>query len=103
MDNPWVKDHFKSVQLDPACSVQEKIITDDTTRDTYVALTVVKGANRLKVSDIQACPGVEATELDKSVQSEDAVIEELKFVPYYFRANRGGRGHARVGLKRWHR
>ena len=59
-----------------------------------------------KVSDIRARPDVEVTELDKVVQSqseESAVVEELKFVPYYFRANRRGRGHARVGLKRWHR
>lgn len=25
---------------------------------------------------------------------------DLVFVPYYFRANRGGKGHMRVGLKR---
>jgi hypothetical protein len=33
--------------------------------------------------------------------AEAKKIETLKFVPYYFRANRGGRGMARVGLKEW--
>jgi hypothetical protein len=26
---------------------------------------------------------------------------DLKFVPFYFRANRGGKGQMRVGLKRY--
>jgi hypothetical protein len=47
VDNPWVQDHFKSVQLDPACSVQEKLVTDGTTGDTYVALTVAKGGAQI--------------------------------------------------------
>jgi hypothetical protein len=34
----------------------------------------------------------------KSVD-EKTVPNELRFVPYYTRANRGGRGHMRVGLK----
>ena len=28
-------------------------------------------------------------------------LPSLHFVPYYFRANRGGKGHMRVGLRRW--
>ena len=103
VDNPWVKDHFKSVQLDPACAVQEETITDKTSGDTLVALTVARGASVLNTGDIHACPDVEAGELKKIEQSVDTVIDELKFVPYYFRANRGGRGQARVGLRRWHR
>lgn len=103
VDNPWVKDHFKSVQLDPSCAVQEKTITDDTTGDTYVALTVAKGASVLKTQDIHAYPDVGAGELQRVEEAADTVIDELKFVPYYFRANRGGRGQARVGLRRWHK
>jgi DUF1680 family protein len=103
VDNPWVKDHFKSVQLDPGCSVNEKSVVDDTTGDTYVALTVVKGANVLKTQDIHASPGIESKTLDEVARADDSVIQELKFVPYYIRANRGGHGQARVGLKRWHR
>ncbi|KIX96206.1 uncharacterized protein Z520_07984 [Fonsecaea multimorphosa CBS 102226] len=103
MDNQWVKDHFKSVQLDPACAVHEELVTDKTTGDTYVALTVAKGASLLRTENIHARPGVEVSALDNVARSEDGVIDELKFVPYFFRANRGGRGQARVGLRRWNR
>ena len=78
-------------------------MADKVTGDTYVALTVAKGASLLKTDRINAHPGVEIGPLDGVAQSDDSVIDELNFVPYYFRANRGGRGHARVGLRRWHR
>lgn len=106
VDNAWVKDHFKSVQLDAACTVQERLVVDDpATGDTYVALKVTRGASLLRTADVHAYPAVEVGALDKLTRCEDrgAVIEELNFVPYYFRANRGGRGQARVGLRRWHR
>lgn len=104
VDNTWVKDHFKSVQLDPAsASVQEKFVMDETTGDSYTALTISKGARILNAGRIHAQPGLEVDDLQNEEQSQDGVIDELKFVPYYFRANRGGTGQARVGLKRWHR
>lgn len=104
VDNAWVKDHFKSVQIDPACSIREKTVTDDTTGDTFVALTVTDGgASILKSADIHASPEVEAGDLHEIEKSIDSVIDELHFVPYYFRANRGGKGQARVGLRRWHK
>ncbi|OAP56874.1 hypothetical protein AYL99_08986 [Fonsecaea erecta] len=102
-DNPWVEDHFKSVQLDPECVVQDEAVTDEATGETYVALVVKEGASLLQVQNIDAHPTLGAEELHSVEKSDDKVIKELKFVPYYFRANRGGRGHARVGLRRWHR
>ncbi|OQV07724.1 hypothetical protein CLAIMM_12119 [Cladophialophora immunda] len=101
-DNPWVVDHFKSVQLDPECVVEEETVTDDGTGETYVALTVKEGASLLQEQDVDAYPDLEVHQLQRVERANDKVIKELKFVPYYFRANRGGRGHARVGLRRWH-
>jgi hypothetical protein len=104
VDNPWVKDHFKSVQLDPAaCSVGERVVSDATTGDKYVALTVAKGASIVRTDLIHAEPGVDVDLLDGVVRADDGVIDELNFIPYYFRASRGGSGQMRVGLKRWHR
>lgn len=37
----------------------------------------------------------------KEAKRSSKVIESLHFIPYYFRANRGGRGHMRVGLRAW--
>ncbi|KAK5062705.1 hypothetical protein LTR84_004779 [Exophiala bonariae] len=104
IDNTWVKDHFKSVQLDPAsASVHEKFVTDETTGDSYTALTITNGARILDVDRINAQPGLDVGDLQSEEGSQSGVLDELKFVPYYFRANRGGSGQARVGLKRWHR
>ncbi|KIW19857.1 hypothetical protein PV08_00432 [Exophiala spinifera] len=102
VDNAWVTDHFKGVQLDPECSIRERTVTDGTTGDTFVALTVPDGgASILPSAGIHASPGVETGKLREVERSAEAVIDELHFVPYYFRANRGGRGQARVGLRRW--
>ncbi|ETI28106.1 hypothetical protein G647_00555 [Cladophialophora carrionii CBS 160.54] len=103
VDNAWVKDHFKSVQLDPACSVGEKVVSDATTGDQYVALTVAKDASIVRRDLIHAEPGVDVDLLDGAVRAGGSVIDELNFIPYYFRASRGGSGQMRVGLKRWHR
>lgn len=39
--------------------------------------------------------------ISESMAVRTRIVEELNFVPFYFRANRGGRGHSRVGLRRW--
>jgi uncharacterized protein len=103
VDNTWVTDHFKGVLLDPACAVEEKPVTDAITGDKYVALMVKRGAKILQPERIRAEPGVDVGPLDGVVRADDGVVDELHFIPYYFRASRGGRGQARVGLKRWHR
>ncbi|OQV11147.1 hypothetical protein CLAIMM_15031 [Cladophialophora immunda] len=98
VDNPWVKDHFKSTLLQTTCSFVEKTVTDDTTGDTYVAITT-NGASMLKTEAIRADPGVL---LQGPAKFDKSGISELNFIPYFFKANRGGRGQARVGLRRWH-
>ena len=103
VDNPWVKDHFKTIQLDPHCKIEESTVTDKETNDTYVALKVSKGASLMDVNALRASPDVAVEELNKATGADAKIIDELKFVPYYFRANRGGRGQMRVGLKRWNR
>ena len=103
VDNDWVQDHFKTVQLDPHCKIDESTVTDKDTGDTYVALKVVKGASVMNMDALLASPDVAIEELNKATGADAKVIEDLKFVPYYFRANRGGRGQMRVGLKRWNR
>jgi len=97
VDNPWVEDHFKSTVLSKSCSFIEKTVIDETTGDTYVALAT-RGASILKTDDIHAYPGVPQ---ERAVKFDKFVNRELHFVPYFFKANRGGRGHARVGLRRW--
>lgn len=62
--------------------------------DTYIAIVAQNGANgELDTSawdgQIVAEPGSEVSKGSK----------DLTFIPYYLRANRGGRGQMRVGLR----
>ncbi|KAI1619843.1 hypothetical protein EDD37DRAFT_642403 [Exophiala viscosa] len=97
-DNPWVEDHFKSLQLDPDANVEEKLVTDPTTEEEYVALSVHRGSSLLP--KLNAEPSIPWKDLAKA-SAEGSVVEDLHFVPYYFHSNRGGRGHVRTGIRRW--
>lgn len=104
-DNPWVTDHFKSVQLDPKCEIKETSLKDEGSGETYVGLSVENGASQLDLNQSAEAidkdmPFLDAKSLDR-MRGEAEIVPELKFVPYYFRANRDGKGHMRVGLKRW--
>lgn len=68
---------------------------DSVLGDTYVTLIVKEGASMLDTQAFGDTPFL----TDNGLSSGKA-LPDLRFVPYYFRANRGGRGHMRVGLKR---
>jgi uncharacterized protein len=101
VDNAWVKDHFKTVQLDPQCTIEESTVTDKETNDTYVALKISKSASLMNLDTLHASPDVAVKKLNDITRADAKIIDELNFVPYYFRANRGGQGQMRVGLRRW--
>ncbi|KAI4728144.1 DUF1680-domain-containing protein [Aureobasidium sp. EXF-10728] len=94
-DNTWVQDHFANVLLNPACTITEKHVQDQSSGDSFVALTVTQGASVLNTDAFEESPFLQDNGL-----SEGEPLPSLEFVPYYFRANRGGKGHMRVGLKR---
>ncbi|KAF1845869.1 glycoside hydrolase family 127 protein [Cucurbitaria berberidis CBS 394.84] len=99
VDNPWVTDHFRSLQLDPQCQFTERNVNDEGNNDNYIALTVEKGASLLDEGAFSA-PSTKVNKWDEAVNHGE-LVEELHFVPYFLRASRGGRGQARVGLKHW--
>ncbi|OAL55112.1 DUF1680-domain-containing protein [Pyrenochaeta sp. DS3sAY3a] len=104
-DNDWVTDHFVSTYLDPQCVAkqalaEEKIVDENLLKEEYVAITANKAAYKVDMKAFKADAYVETEELNHAIKTA-SVIEKLKFVPYYFRANRGGRGMARVGLQQW--
>jgi uncharacterized protein len=104
VDNTWVRDHFKSVQLACSCQITESTVTDRDSGDTYMALKVGRGgASLIDLSGMRNGHGVAVDEIDRIGGHGSKAIEELNFVPYYFRANRGGNGMMRVGLRRWHK
>ena len=63
--------------------------------DSYIALTVTRGCSILEPDTFEESPFLRDNGLDRGKP-----LQNVNFVPYYFRANRGGKGHMRVGLKR---
>lgn len=94
-DNPWEEHHFKDIVITKGTTIQEE--KRDCQGENYVELRC-KCQSRLLDVWAQKNPGVDPG----AVNAEHPLSEEreLIFVPYYLRANRGGRGHMRVGLLR---
>ncbi|KAH9900199.1 glycoside hydrolase family 127 protein [Xylariomycetidae sp. FL2044] len=106
-DNPWELDHFQNVGISAGTEVTEEEKVVDGLGERYIELRAAGWIRKLDQLDRQT-PGVApcfpagvavaaATQAATEVQQHQ---QELVFVPYYLRANRGGRGHMRVGLLR---
>lgn len=97
-NNAWVEDHFKSLVLDPAATVEEKKAPVEEVGEPYVGLTVRNAASFIEV-DSKLAPH---TSLKVGAKEKFSSANELHFVPYALRDNRGGKGHMRVGIRRKH-
>ncbi|KAK2037629.1 DUF1680-domain-containing protein [Colletotrichum somersetense] len=82
-DHPWEKNHFKDMALKRGGEVEEEWRVDRGSGEGYFALKTV---------------GWERSP-EALARGERGVRRELVFVPFYFRANRGGKGQMRVGLR----
>ncbi|KAI8690562.1 hypothetical protein LRP88_07830 [Fusarium phalaenopsidis] len=85
-DNPWETNHFKDIFLRTDSKVTEKMVTDEKTGEEYVSLQSKCWKQSI------------STHASLKVDGDSAAPRDLVFVPYYFRANRGGKGQMRVGL-----
>lgn len=95
-DNVWVEDHFKSLVLDPAAAVKEEEGPADEVGEPYVGLTVRNAASFIDV-DKTLAPHMNRK---STTQGKGSGADELHFIPYALRDNRGGKGHMRVGIRR---
>ncbi|KAB5523172.1 hypothetical protein GE09DRAFT_493166 [Coniochaeta sp. 2T2.1] len=98
-DNSWETKHFKDTALSTESPVSEEPRADAATGEEYVALKTTSWQRLLPGSDVRdngQDPGFEA---QMGVFGDE---RELVLVPYYFRANRGGKGQMRVGLTTRH-
>ncbi|KAJ8112128.1 hypothetical protein OPT61_g5436 [Boeremia exigua] len=105
VDNEWVTDHFRSTYLDPRClinnaMVEQEMVDPNLPDERYVGITVHKAAYVVDFNQLSADPCIDREELNQTIEAAK-LIDELNFVPYYHKANRGGCGMARVGLKQW--
>lgn len=100
VDNPWVDDHFKSLCLDVNGRIEETRGTSESLLEPYIGLTIHDAASFIGVDGNAAgAPGLPAHAVG---QSKLPGIEQLHFIPYALRANRGGKGHMRVGIRKKH-
>lgn len=78
-------------------------MNDIVSGDTYVAVTVSAGASILDIELVdEASPAMPAPSL-RSITRAGKILPKLYLIPYFARANRGGKGHMRVGFRRWER
>lgn len=96
VDNPWVDDHFKSLVIDPTNAINETVVSGEVMGEPYVGLTIDTYPNILRV-DTTLSPRFPLNSLK---QEESKAANQLHFIPYALRDNRGGKGHMRVGIRR---
>ncbi|KAI1140582.1 glycoside hydrolase family 127 protein [Hypoxylon sp. FL0543] len=99
VDNAWEQDHFRNVGIRADSEVTEKDEEMDQMGERYIALRSVGWIRKIDDrAESEEESGVEpGLSLPQTVLLEQ---KDLTFIPYYLRANRGGRGHMRVGLLR---
>ncbi|KIH87284.1 hypothetical protein SPBR_04763 [Sporothrix brasiliensis 5110] len=104
-DNPWETNHFKDVAVSADNNVEEEERVDAATGERYIALRTtgyVLTDERAKWADKVpgGLPGMEVERDAEGAGTKAAAKTKrtLVFIPYYYRANRGGHGHMRVGL-----
>ncbi|OTA80770.1 glycoside hydrolase family 127 protein [Hypoxylon sp. CO27-5] len=99
VDNAWEQDHFRNVGIKSDSEVTESDEEIDQIGERYIALRSVGWIR--KIDDRAESEGESGVEPGSSLPQTVLVEQkDLTFIPYYLRANRGGRGHMRVGLLR---
>jgi len=95
-DNRWVNDHFKSLLLDIQGKIEEVTSDNEIISEPFVGLKLHHAASFLRIQD--STPP--ALGLDDIREESSQHVKELNFIPYALRANRGGNGQMRVGIRR---
>ncbi|KAJ4993602.1 Non-reducing end beta-L-arabinofuranosidase [Stagonosporopsis vannaccii] len=91
--NEWETNHFRDVVVKPGTPVEEEVRKWEATGEEYVVLKTKawrRGLGGWEGRGVEPVRRVGAGEVGEE--------REIVYVPYYFRANSGGRGHMRVGM-----
>lgn len=96
-DNPWEMNHFKDIVIKRGSPVSEEVRVAEQTGETYVALRT-----KCWRRDMGEWENTGTGDGCAREAGEVRLVDEreIVLVPYYARANRGGRGHMRVGFVR---
>lgn len=96
-DNPWEVNHFKNVMISAESKITEEQRVFGPAAESYVALHSVGWQRRVDGPPEESlCSAGQALREKSEIGGQIS----LTFIPYYFRANREGRGQMRVGLLR---
>jgi uncharacterized protein len=87
--------YYQTVVFNTKSTIVEAKTLDESTGEEYISL-VAKGAGTFVNPENHSVLSPEPSE-DRDL-SKAAV--DLHFIPFYYRANRGGTGQMRVGLRR---
>ena len=88
--------HFRDIVIKPNAPGKEELKTWELTGETYVALHTKCSRRDLGTWEDDGKKGDDPTRKAGGVELVDE--RDVVFVPYYMRANSGGKGHMRVGM-----
>jgi DUF1680 family protein len=94
VDNPWVDDHFRTVLFDTSVPLDEEVRNDVFEDESIIGIRAENAATFLLSMEYN--PVMDGPQ---NWKLQERRRETLRFVPYYARANRGGKGMMRVGLR----
>lgn len=94
VDNPWVDDHFKTVLLDTSVLLHDEVRDDIFEDESITGIRAENAASFLLSMEYNP-----VTDGPQNWKLQERRRETLRFIPYYARANRGGKGMMRVGLR----
>ena len=96
VDNPWEENHFRDVVLDANSSIQQVDCVDEKhDGEEYVALKTTCWQRSTKR---RATRGPTSQVVSPAATYGLEESRKILFIPYYYRANRGGKGQMRVGM-----
>lgn len=93
-----VADQSQTLLFDTSASISETPKVDVETGESYMMLVACGPFSFLNVDGCsRPSPGISPDAADAHA---DRTVDQLHFVPYYYRANRKSKGHMRVGMRR---
>lgn len=96
VDNSWVTNHFKDVALDTSIPLQE--LDKLGSKEGYIAISAPEAGVMINSSSWDLLMQ-DPHSKQSNGEGVNKCRKDLEFIPYYARANRGGKGQMRVGLR----
>ena len=96
-DNPWEENHFRDVVIDANNPIHQMDYVDEKHGgEEYVALETT--CWRRPTEKWGKMKGPTSQVLSPATKNGLEKMQKILFIPYYYRANRGGKGQMRVGM-----